>query len=89
MLDLNFWYDLNLNLNYSHTEEGQDNCTDWSVKLVNSTIKHEGRVEVCADGVWGTVCGVDMRDALVICRTLGYAGGEKTTIIIIRLHVQL
>ena len=61
---------------FSCAEQGQDNCTDWSVRLQNSTVAYEGRVEVCADGVWGAVCGVDMRDALVICLTLGYGGSK-------------
>ena len=57
------------------TESGDDGCTEGAVRLVNSTIEYEGRVEVCADGVWGTVCGVDSRVASVICTTLGYGGG--------------
>ena len=32
-------------------------------------------MEVCLDGVWGTVCGVDYSDATVICRTAGFDGG--------------
>ena len=58
-----------------HTESDHDGCMEGSVRLVNSTIEYEGRVEVCSDGVWGTVCGVDAFDATTICRVAGYAGG--------------
>ena len=58
-----------------HTEPGHDGCTEGSVRLVNSTIEYEGRVEVCVDGVWGTVCGVDAPDATTLCRVAGYSGG--------------
>ena len=59
----------------THTESGHDLCIEGSVRLVNSTIEYEGRVEVCSDGVWGTVCGVGALDATTLCRVAGYAGG--------------
>ena len=43
-----------------------------AVRLQGGQNEREGRLEVCNDGVWGTVCdgGWEDRDATVICRQL-------------------
>ena len=50
-------------------------CTDGSVRLAAGTYSFEGRVEVCVNGVWGTVCHDlwSTSDAAVACRQLGYS----------------
>ena len=44
------------------------------LQLANGIIDNEGRVEICYNNVWGTVCdnSWSSNDAKVVCRQLGY-----------------
>lgn len=50
-------------------------CTNGDVRLAGSTNPLQGRVEFCANGVWGTVCGDNwgVNDARVVCGQLGFS----------------
>ena len=63
----------------------RSNCVNGIVRLVNGTAPYEGRVEICYDGVWGSVCDNSWsdRDAAIVCRQLGFQG----TSIIIKLYI--
>ena len=61
-----------------------DNCSHGDVWIASriddtTTLSSEGRLEVCVNGVWGTVC--DLRfgtgDAEVACKQMGYDGEGK------------
>ena len=50
-------------------------CTHGAVRLMNGSMSDEGRVEMCVNGEWGSVCGSTSwyrREAQVVCRQLGY-----------------
>ena len=49
-------------------------CAEGEIRLVNSVIDQEGRVEVCFNGVWSSICddGWDKTDAYIVCSQLGY-----------------
>ena len=49
-------------------------CTEGAVRLVDGVLEQEGRVEVCVNGVWGSICGEgwDKIDGYVLCKQVGF-----------------
>ena len=50
------------------------NCKEGSIRVVDGIIEQEGRVEVCVNQVWGSVCddGWDKTDAHIVCQQMGH-----------------
>lgn len=50
-------------------------CNDFDLRLVGGTNEREGRLEVCLNTVWGTVCDdlFTASAASVVCSQLGYS----------------
>ena len=50
-------------------------CRAGQLRLAGGHLKNEGRVEICMNNQWGTVCDDywGSNDATVVCRQLGYS----------------
>ena len=50
-------------------------CTNGDIRLRGGTNRYEGRVEICNNNAWGTVCDDSWStfDARVVCRQLGFS----------------
>lgn len=58
-----------------HNVHSAEVCDNGQLRLVGGSTEYEGRVEVCYNEAWGTICddGFDNADATVICRQVGYS----------------
>ena len=48
-------------------------CTEGEIRLVGGADDYEGRIEICHNGIWGTICDDlwSANDGEVACRQLG------------------
>jgi len=60
---------------YLHTITISLGCTDGAIRLADGPTSYQGRVEVCLNQEWGSVCDSNWTttDANVACRQLGFS----------------
>ena len=56
-------------------------CQDGDIRLEGGSTSNQGRIEVCMNETWGTVChdSWDTTDARVVCRQLEYSTNCKSS----------
>lgn len=73
------------NVNNNYTETSVAECTNGAVRLTGGVANSSsGRVEVCVNGVWGSVCDklgdwiMSPYNAVTVCRQLNLPTDSKT-----------
>lgn len=66
-----------MNLDITNLSKG---CTEGDARLLEGITALEGRVEICTNNIWGTVCdnGWGNTDAKVVCRQLGFSASGNS-----------
>ena len=82
-------------LNCNHTNDAgvvcKDLCTDGALRVAGGDTPNMGRVEVCYNGEWGTICdkGWDTNDVKVACYQLGFERNRKLKYMTIKAFFML
>ncbi len=62
-------------------QTGETICQEGSVQLADGLEgrKYEGRLEICINNHWGTVCddSYNVQEANIVCRELGFTNGKS------------
>ncbi len=65
-------------------------CANGDIRLQGGTNEREGRIEICNDETWGTVCDrlFTIPDGDVACRQLGFApiGTYVHIVVVMYMH---
>ena len=72
------------------TETQFSTCTTGEVRVVGNDDGNEGRLEVCVNSAWGTVCSNEFgpSDAAVACEALGGFRGNGESIAQLSISLQ-
>ena len=62
---------------YCYSFPAKPECSDDDVRLVGGSGPHEGRLEVCYNGKWSSVCSISTNQAGIVCERLGYTSASK------------
>lgn len=65
-------------------------CSNGEVRLQGGNSLRHGRVEICFDAVWGSICDTlwDDNEATVVCRQLGFSDqGNNVWLVLITTQV--
>ena len=64
------------------------NCQTGEVRLQGGLNVREGRVEVCINNAWGTVCSdqFGFKDAIVTCAHMNFSAEGTRKICIVHVH---
>ena len=73
----------------------QSNCSEGDVRLEEGSNEYEGRVEICINQVWGTICSGSswsgywgVADGRVVCRQLGHQELGKSDLWSVHLELR-
>lgn len=66
-------------------------CSQGDIRLIGGTLASEGRVEVCNQNQWGSVCNIswDLNDANVACRQAGFGSGNQKLKDLLFIHIMM
>ena len=64
-------------------------CATGDLRLTGGSNEYEGRVEICMNEVWGSICdnGWDSTDASVVCKQLQYQSIVTVIVKLIYMYI--